>query len=306
MEEDVLSQSETDDWESYTSKVFTINYPTDVTISELDGDLLTLKKSSPIDPKIGEFINGISLNIRVHNSLDMSSLEFAQQQIGESTRDNGTGELLSGPEEIVFNGYNAVAYTMRGQNIFSRIIFKSPTNNTLIEITDLSLDPENKGYHEIVNKILSTFEFASIEKSSPASLDLGGFTIIVPDGLKIIKNSYEEYQYPAASLETITPSTISIKIVPNPDNPCLDLEKEKKSSVLVDGVQVERTDYPVLVDEYLGCGTPGKSKWVTFLDIPVKIDRTNRVYFILSYGDQDRFMAEKYLDQILSTFQFTN
>ncbi len=173
-EEVIVEQPDpTADWEVYANEIFTVKHPTDVISREQQGGVLTLNKTAPGHPDT-ELIDGLSLTFETHGNTNMTPIEFAQNKIKQSV-DNGLGDLISGPEESIFNGYEAATYTFQGLGIYTNIVIKSPRNNSPIIISNGSVDPNNNGYQETVNQILSTFKFSDVS-STPGSVLQGSCT----------------------------------------------------------------------------------------------------------------------------------
>lgn len=84
--------------------------------------------------------------------------EVVDARITAATAD-GTSEVLEPKQATALNGNPGFSYQLRGLGSSSYLIVqKSEQSNSAVSITYLVADPENRGYQEEVNAILSTVE----------------------------------------------------------------------------------------------------------------------------------------------------
>lgn len=144
-------------WKTYQSSTYAVKYPADFTVGQNQGSILAISKWGPTQKPQTEGYDGIFLSF---TPLEIGTTLTAYVEASiEEIKLQGVAELLSGPEDIIVNGYAGKTYTAQGLGIHRYLILSSKDGTMLMEIADSTADPGNLGFSKTVNQILSTFEF---------------------------------------------------------------------------------------------------------------------------------------------------
>lgn len=151
-----LIKENNSDWKKFLSEKigFKISYPAEVTLKEVEDGSVNLSVWGPTQREQTEFYDGININIRSGQLNGRTLMQIADSEV-ENAKDYG--EVLIYPKAITINGREGVTLKTRGLGEFTYIYLPS-SNNKYIVITDGTNDPTNKGYAEMVGKILGSLE----------------------------------------------------------------------------------------------------------------------------------------------------
>jgi len=152
------------DWKSYTSDLFEIKYPKDIT-AENDGKTLILSKTGPSQKANTEFYDGILLRIDPVDATGLSPQSYIQKQI-DKTNEGGTGEIIVEPSQTTLGDYEAWTYTVSGLGVHTYTYIQTNDESVLIQIINSTNDPSNQNFRDITDTILSTFKLRSTEQQT--------------------------------------------------------------------------------------------------------------------------------------------
>jgi len=150
----------TSDWEIYEHAEFSVKYPSDLTVQDVEDNIFNLSIWGPTQTEGTELFDGFSVTFQSLDKQDMTAMEYAKDKISEA-QVQGISEITEGPLPITINGYNGVTYTEEGLGTFKQIILESDNVSVFILISVMVSDPGNLGFQDTVDEILSTFEFTS-------------------------------------------------------------------------------------------------------------------------------------------------
>ncbi len=144
-------------WITYSNNnlPYIFKYPDNLSLEE--GNMLKLVFFGPTQIKNSEMYDGIFFMISLPFELENLSLEaYVDNHIAESTEN---ADIIKDKEEVIINGLHGYSYSSLGLGI-SRYTFLQSENKTwTVEIVDATEDPGNLGYNQVVDQILSSFEF---------------------------------------------------------------------------------------------------------------------------------------------------
>lgn len=140
----------------YSSDTYSLKYPSNFQDFREDGEVLILSMIGPKQEMATELFDGISLRFQPRE-LNVSIEQMAQTKIEESEQ-SGTAEVIAGPEEVTISGHSGVKLTLRGLGEYE-LIFLQGNDSTVLEISNITEDPENLGYAAQVEQIMSSIEF---------------------------------------------------------------------------------------------------------------------------------------------------
>lgn len=144
-------------WKTYQSSTYAVKYPADFTAGQNQGSVLTISKWGPTQKPQTEGYDGIFLSF-TPLEIGTTLTAYVEASIKE-IKLQGVAELLSGPKDIIVNGYSGKTYTAQGLGVHRYLILSSKDGTMLMEIADSTADPGNLGFSKTVDQILTTFEF---------------------------------------------------------------------------------------------------------------------------------------------------
>jgi hypothetical protein len=138
--------------------VFSLLYPNDYTIDTSDSKHIRIYKRGITQRPQSEMSDGV-LMVFESVALGNSSLEeLVDKRIEEATAD-GTSDIVEAKKAIVQNSYPGFSYALRGLGQSQNIaIQKDKDSKYAVIITYSVSDPQNKGYQNEVNAVLSLFK----------------------------------------------------------------------------------------------------------------------------------------------------
>ena len=145
-------------WELFTASTYNVSYPTDVTANEEAGSVLLLTKQGATQTPDTELFDGISLVFEPKEISNTTLEEYVSARVDGILKE-GVATISSEPTPITVGTYTGLTYTTDGLGTFRYIILESKDKTMFMVITDATIDPENLGYADTVDLILSTFEF---------------------------------------------------------------------------------------------------------------------------------------------------
>jgi photosystem II reaction center protein PsbP len=147
-----------ENWQTYSNNedCFSFKYPKELTF-EMQADLAHLSIWGPTQKKDTGFYDGLSLTFSPSLTINVPLSDYVDGKIDESKQ---FGEIIKAKIEITINGINGYTFTTQGMGKFENIYLQAKDKSCTVEITNASVDPTNQGYQEMVNDILSTFEFS--------------------------------------------------------------------------------------------------------------------------------------------------
>ncbi len=173
-EEVIVEQPDpTADWEVYANEIFQIKYPSDIEVEEEAAGLVRLTKLASNHQLGTELYDGISLSFETREIANLEPITFAENKIIESN-ENGLGDVISPAKQTTLNGYDAAEYTYRGLGTTKYTIVQADDNVMFVVIGNATVDPNNSGYSETVDQILSTLSFNSTASSTTPGAALQG------------------------------------------------------------------------------------------------------------------------------------
>lgn len=149
----------TEGWEVYTGTGFSVKYPGGLIVGE-DVSMLNISMWGPTQTEGTELFDGFAVNFILIEGTEYSPQEYAQMLIDE-LEEAGVSEVIQGPEDYILNEYSGVAYVEEGLGTFRNVILTNENESLLILITIIVADPENLGFQDTVELILSTFTFVN-------------------------------------------------------------------------------------------------------------------------------------------------
>lgn len=147
--------------ESYQdpNNVYTFSYPKDYTLDTQDPLHIRIYKRGQTQRPQSEMSDGA---LMVFENIDLKgkSLEsWVDANIQQSTSD-GTSEIIEEKTSIHQNGYPGFYYAIRGLGTSQNIILQKDSNSSnAVIITYAVSDPQEKGYQNEIDNILSSFRF---------------------------------------------------------------------------------------------------------------------------------------------------
>ncbi len=148
----------TAEWEIFTSSIYKVSYPTDITVTEVTGSVLVLSKQGTTQTPDTELFDGISLMFEPKEISDTTLEEYVNARVDEVTKE-GIATVTSDPSPTTVGKYTGLTYTTEGLGVNRYTVLESENGAMFMVITDVTVDPENVGFSDTVDLILSTFEF---------------------------------------------------------------------------------------------------------------------------------------------------
>lgn len=141
-------------WNTYRSEAldFSIEYPPNMTSNRTQQDTVKFQLFGPTQERATEVTDGISLTIRRESLQGMSLREYAQSQTESPVIDR----VVEPVHRVTINGIGGYAMTVESLGVITHIFLPSLEGATF-HISYVAPDPGNRGYQDIVNRILSTF-----------------------------------------------------------------------------------------------------------------------------------------------------
>jgi hypothetical protein len=146
-------------WNVYSSSTYRIRYPADVELKERDASGISLSKWGPTQGEGTEYFDALLLAIQPFEISNTDLETYVDGQIKTLNPDNEVVKLISEIEPTTIGNYSGYTFTIEGLGIFKYTYLQSTDKNMIVEIVDGTIDPGNLGFEELVNQILSTFEF---------------------------------------------------------------------------------------------------------------------------------------------------
>jgi len=146
-------------WKTHSTSTYTFKYPPNVELKEMEASIAVLNKWGPTQKADTEFYDGISLRFQPFEIPQTTLKDYVQAQIGEIEM-AGIAKVISGPSPIAISNYSGLTYVTEGLGTFKTIVIQTDNGVMFMEITDSTVDPQNLGFVETVNQILSTFKFS--------------------------------------------------------------------------------------------------------------------------------------------------
>lgn len=147
---------EYDGWLDYSTSTYSIKYPSDVEIRTQDGSAIILTMLGSSQTKDTELLDGISLRIQPFE-LPVTAKTYAETKIAEIQK-MGISEVTSQLKPYKLNNINGWTFSSTGLGVHKYIILGGE-NSMIMEIINSSVDPNNKGYEDTVEKIISSIKF---------------------------------------------------------------------------------------------------------------------------------------------------
>lgn len=147
-----------EDWQSYSSDEhnFSIMYPPDIDIEQRERNAVRFTKWGPTQREGTELFDAISLTFN-SGSLGGESLEsFVMNKI-EEERESPVSEVTSDLRETSVSNINGFEYEVASLGESTHIYLPNRNNRYLLIINGTK-DPENQGFSETVEQMLSTIE----------------------------------------------------------------------------------------------------------------------------------------------------
>ncbi|MBU0998528.1 hypothetical protein KJ570_03305 [Patescibacteria group bacterium] len=131
---------------------FSFKYPKEANLVE--DDCVSLQIVGPTQTEATEAFDGLYLNFCPETLVDQTIDEWIETDI------SGDIEVIKAKSEFSLKTYIAYTYETLGLMQQKNIAIQSPDSESIIVvITDITQDPTNQGYKEIVDEIISTFEY---------------------------------------------------------------------------------------------------------------------------------------------------
>lgn len=149
----------TEGWVPYTSGLTGISFkhPADLEVKDVQGGI-NINKWGPTQTAATELFDGWSLSFYKYATAS-SSLEYVNEKIAQIPDAQGDIELLSGPTQTTLGAYAAYTYTTRSLGDSTSIVLNMPTGDYILEAVYIVADPGSLNFQDVVDLILSTFEF---------------------------------------------------------------------------------------------------------------------------------------------------
>ena len=148
-------------WETYTDTEFkfSFQYPKEVKLEK--DECVFLNIVGPTQTNDTEPFDGLYLNICPKNLENLTIDEWIENDLTTFV------EILKPKTKILINTYPAYSYQASTELLSEkRTVIESPIlKSQIILISDISKDPTNQGYEELVNQILDTFKFNQNQSS---------------------------------------------------------------------------------------------------------------------------------------------
>lgn len=146
------------EWKTYSASTYEVKYPEEMTARIEEASVFYLSKWGPTQKKDTELYDGISLRFQPFELPDIDLEAYVQDKVQE-TETEGMAEIISPPVPINIGDYKGLTYTSRGLGTHKYIYIQSSDKIMLMEIIDSTVDPNNQGFQQITDQILSTFKF---------------------------------------------------------------------------------------------------------------------------------------------------
>jgi hypothetical protein len=150
----------TADWETYIDEkgIYTIKYPSDFK-TETQREIFILSKWGPDQKPNTELYDGLSLNFSFDPSLkNIDDLKTSVNNFISSLASENISDITKEMTNISIGEYSGYTFTSQGLGTHTYIFLQSPFGGA-IQITNSTIDPNNQGFQDTVNQILSTFKF---------------------------------------------------------------------------------------------------------------------------------------------------
>lgn len=153
-----LVPSPTSTWKTHTTSTYSFKYPPNTQIREEEGSTAVVAFSGPTQTADTELFDGYSVSFQPREIPNVDIVEHAQNTV-VTLNNSGICTITKPPSPVTINGYSSATYkaTCMGENTYYYL--QSKDKILLVEIITSTADPESIGYEEVVDQILSTFEF---------------------------------------------------------------------------------------------------------------------------------------------------
>lgn len=193
-----------DDWQTYENARFDfrIAHPPETSINtEGPGNRYVKFTVLGPDNATGDITDGFTFTVGTHDKpTDTTLREFVRQRIEE----NGISELVGQITDTTHRDKQALSYTTEGDFGITNYLAMEHTNNRIV-ITSYNIsDPQNRGYQDIVNSMLSSLELTAISGADDVSGQISRVQIALLD------TNLEEGEEPERGCDLVAPITRDI------------------------------------------------------------------------------------------------
>lgn len=137
---------------------FTFLYPSEYELHTDDPQHIRISKRGETQRAQSEMSDGVLVVFEPINLGDKTLEEYVDTHIQESTA-NGMSEVIQAKKPSSLNNYPGITYSLRGLGETSYLVLqKDAQSDKAVSISFLVADPENKGYQQELESILSTLE----------------------------------------------------------------------------------------------------------------------------------------------------
>jgi hypothetical protein len=156
----------TADWRTHTNSTYSFKYPNNATINVQEASLTTVYYWGSTQEPNTELYDGYSVTFQPFELPGVDPIERARYQLDQSLQTDLV-EVVNPIESITVNNYTGASYTTSGLGESTQYILKSNDGIMLMEIHVSHPDPNNQGYKDITDQILSTFTFLDEANQTP-------------------------------------------------------------------------------------------------------------------------------------------
>jgi hypothetical protein len=159
LDELAFGQDQMLDWKIHTESTYKFSYPPDADLTEQEASVVVLSKWGPTQTEATELFDGYSISFKPREAPDKSlNVNSLTGNLIAEIENLGISKVISGPDQIVIGKYEGLTFTEEGLGTFKHIIL-GDDQGILVEISTIVSDPGGLGFSEIVDMILSSFEF---------------------------------------------------------------------------------------------------------------------------------------------------
>lgn len=148
--------SVTDSWQQYVDPEigFEISYPSEMQVEEVEMDGINFSMWGPTQVANTEFFDGISLTIR---EIDTSNFQSLRSFVENKMNEQFVNPIESHPTRREIAEREAWTFKAVGEiNIESTYVYVRKSDSTALEIIYTAPDPEEQGFQETVDTMLSS------------------------------------------------------------------------------------------------------------------------------------------------------
>lgn len=131
---------------------FSVKHPLNLKPEEYPDGTVAFLLFGPTQKTETEFYDGISLNFMSIKTDKKTILDFVNEE--RNLLLDIYGDNISDISTVNINAYKAYTFS----DNFAKYIYLPQTNSQVLQIVDLSADPENMGYEEISNQIVQSLK----------------------------------------------------------------------------------------------------------------------------------------------------